>query len=79
MNHKTTAAQLKEIVDAIASRGWCPATGGNFSTRLDRDSCLITASGVDKTTLKVEDFLVVDFTGKPLSASKKPSAETMLH
>ncbi len=79
MNHKTTAARLKEIVDSIASRGWCPATGGNFSARVDRDSCLITASGVDKMALKEEDFLIVDFTGKTHSASKKPSAETILH
>ena len=79
MKQETTAAQLKEIADSIASRGWCPATGGNFSARVDRDYCLITASGVDKTALKQEDFLVVDFTGKANSTSKKPSAETILH
>jgi len=79
MTAKQITAQLQEAVNTIASRGWCPATGGNFSARIDRNSCAITASGVDKTALKEEDLLIVDFTGKPLSTAKKPSAETILH
>lgn len=79
MNYQSTATQLKEVIDAIASRGWCSATGGNFSARLDLNSCLITASGVDKSRLEAEDFLVCDLNGKVNSTSKKPSAETMLH
>ena len=76
-NYRIT--ELQQTVFAIANRGWCPATGGNFSVRLELESCAITASGIDKTTIQAADFLVVDFTGKVVSGTQKPSAETLLH
>lgn len=71
--------ELQTVVSAIANRGWCPATGGNFSVRLEPNLCAITPSGIDKTTIKVADFLVVELTGKVVSGEQKPSAETLLH
>ncbi|MGK7915332.1 MAG: methylthioribulose 1-phosphate dehydratase [Prochloraceae cyanobacterium] len=71
--------ELRAIADWIGSRGWCPATGGNFSSRLDENYCLVTASGVDKTALQENDFLLIDLTGKVHAGQKKPSAETPLH
>ncbi|MES1950603.1 methylthioribulose-1-phosphate dehydratase [Salinisphaera sp. S4-8] len=75
----TAAAQaLCETVRWFASRGYCPATGGNFSRRLDGERVLITASGVDKTALTPADLLPMTTHGE-LLAEGKPSAETGLH
>ena len=75
----TAAAQaLCETVRWFASRGYCPATGGNFSRRLDGERVLITASGVDKTALTPAELLPMTIHGE-LLAEGKPSAETGLH
>jgi len=61
------------------SRGWVPATGGNFSARLDAERVLITASGNHKGELHADHFLVADLNGQPLDAGRKASYETLLH
>ncbi|WP_370299047.1 methylthioribulose 1-phosphate dehydratase [Pontibacterium sp.] len=75
------AQQIIEAGRWIDQQGWCPATGGNFSIRLDADSALVTASGCHKGHLTDDDFLVVDLNGEPIGdlAGRKPSAETLLH
>jgi methylthioribulose-1-phosphate dehydratase len=78
-NFNRQILELKKIVSAIANQGWCPATGGNFSVKLDANLYAITASGVDKVNIKKKDFLVIDSNGKVLLGDKKPSAETLLH
>lgn len=70
---------LAGIASDLAHRGWCPATGGNFSVNLGDNLYGITASGIDKTNLQTEDFLVVDCQGAVISGNKQPSAETLLH
>lgn len=61
------------------TRGWVPATGGNFSARLDERHLLITASGVHKGELGRGDFMVVDCDGRPADPTRKSSYETGLH
>lgn len=62
------------------ARGWVPGGGGNFSARLGPNRYLLTASGRHKGRLRAEqDFLVVDAQGQPEDASRRPSAETLLH
>lgn len=61
------------------SRGWVPASGGNFSARLGRERMLITASGGHKGELTAADFLVTDLDGLPLDGGRKASYETLLH
>ena len=76
----TSLAQ--ELIAAGAlfhQRGWVPATGGNFSARLDEDRCLITASGWHKGELTEAGFLVVDMQGNPAGGVGKASYETLLH
>jgi methylthioribulose-1-phosphate dehydratase len=58
--------------------GWLPATSGNLSVRLDRNSFAITVSGRDKGRLTANDIMRVDLAGEPLSPGR-PSAETLLH
>lgn len=70
------------IVEAgrwIDSQGWCPATGGNFSARIDASSAWVTASGRHKGELTPYDLLRVDSHGQVINSELKPSAETLLH
>ena len=59
-------------------RGWVPATSGNFSVR-SGSRVFITASGLDKGTLRPEDLLEIDMDGGVLGGKGRPSAETKLH
>lgn len=70
------------LIDAgrlFHQRGWVPATGGNFSARLDGERMLITASGCHKGELREADFLVAGFDGVPIDSPRKASYETLLH
>jgi methylthioribulose-1-phosphate dehydratase len=60
------------------SRGWVPATSGNFSIR-ESGRILITSSGLDKGTLTPAGLIEVDLNGRVLVGVGKPSAETGLH
>jgi methylthioribulose-1-phosphate dehydratase len=60
------------------SRGWVPATSGNFSVRAS-GRMLVTASGLDKGTLTPAGLIEVDLDGRVLAGAGKPSAETGLH
>jgi methylthioribulose-1-phosphate dehydratase len=74
----TLAEQLVEAGRMINSRGWVPATSGNFSARLDNGNVAITVSGKHKGHLQTSDIMLIDADANPLDG-KKPSAETMLH
>lgn len=71
--------ELIDIARYAAERHWCPATGGNFSMRLDEQHMAITASGGDKGKLQPQDILTADLTGKVVNSDRIPSAETLLH
>lgn len=73
------AAELAATGRWLWERGWCPASSGNFSLRLDATRLLITASGRDKHALSATDCLVLDHDGQVLGPVGRPSAETGLH
>ncbi len=62
----------------IDSKGWVPATSGNFSVRLPDGTIAITTSGKHKGCLEVDDIMLIDAHANSLDG-KKPSAETVLH
>ena len=72
------AQQLIEAGHFIDSKGWVPATSGNFSARLPDGTVAITVSGKHKGRLTPDDIMLIDATGISLDG-KKPSAETLLH
>lgn len=72
------AEQLAACVRTLAEAGYCPATGGNFSIRVDADSLWMTASGVDKRRLTTSDLIRMGVDGQARGYGK-PSAETALH
>jgi len=75
----------RELIEAgkeLYTRGWVPATSGNFSARLSDGTIAITVSGRHKGKLQVGDFLLLSPDGTPVRGSDtslKPSAETLLH
>lgn len=71
--------QLVAAGQRLYERGWVPATSGNFSARLADGRIAITVSGRHKGQLDDEDIMLVDADGEALDASKRPSAETLLH
>jgi methylthioribulose-1-phosphate dehydratase len=75
-------AQAQVAIVAVGrwldSKGWAPATAGNYSMRLDDGSFAVTVSGKHKGRLTVDDVMRVDAAGVSLDG-KKPSAETALH
>ena len=74
----SAAQQLIAAGHFIDSRGWVPATSGNFSIRLPNGTIAITVSGRHKGRLAIEDIMLIDATAQSLDG-KKPSAETLLH
>ena len=72
------AQQLIEAGRFIDSKGWVPATSGNFSARLPDGTIAITVSGKHKGHLQLEDIMLIDADANSLDG-KKPSAETVLH
>lgn len=78
----TENPQLTALLAAchwIGEKGWCPATGGNMSLRLDNQRCLVTESGKDKGSLTEADFLLVETATNHVPSGRTPSAETGLH
>lgn len=75
------------VIDAgrfAASRGWTPATSGNFSARIDATRIAITRSGRDKGALVADDVARVALRPGAGSGSVLPdlrglSAEAPLH
>lgn len=72
------AGQLIAAGRFIDSKGWVPATSGNFSVRLPDGTIAITVSGKHKGHLHSDDIMLIDTDAKSLDG-KKPSAETGLH
>lgn len=83
VHHSVDAASAEaEALCATArwcyTRGWVPATSGNFSVRSGRH-ILITPSGLDKGTLTPENLLEINPEGRAMGGRGTPSAETGLH
>ena len=77
-NFFTLAKQLIDAGQFIDSKGWVPATSGNFSARLPDGNIAITVSGKHKGRLQLADIMLIDAEAHPLDG-KMPSAETVLH
>jgi methylthioribulose-1-phosphate dehydratase len=81
MSFAELASQLAEIGRQCYARGWALGTSGNFSAVVSRDPLhlAITASGVDKGTIKAGEIVEIDQHGKVVAGSGQPSAEAGLH
>jgi methylthioribulose-1-phosphate dehydratase len=82
LSFSKAARELAAIGRRFYSRGWVMGTSGNFSAVVSRKPLrlAITASSLPKGTLRPSDILQCDGEGRAIGrASKKPSAETLLH
>lgn len=81
------APGLQSEIDALctlaqwcSSRGWLPATAGNFSVRDTSSGVIhISPSGLDKGLMTPEHLLALTGEGYPVDPHRRPSAETGLH
>jgi methylthioribulose-1-phosphate dehydratase len=85
--------EFVETIVRLGARGWCPATSGNFSLRLDRAvgepaRVLMTPSGIDKSRVVERELIEVSLGagdgdggvgGRVLAGTGKVSAEFALH
>lgn len=79
-------ANWQQAVDALIeagkelyTRGWVPATSGNFSHRLDPRHVAITVSGWHKGRLSEEGLMRIDMQAAAVGTVQRPSAEALLH
>jgi L-fuculose-phosphate aldolase len=74
---------LRQQIIAACQRldqlGFVPATDGNVSARLDKDSILITPSMVAKGSLLPEQLLVVGMDGRVKQGTGRPTSEMKMH
>lgn len=68
-----------QVGKRMYDRGYVASNDGNISARIDSERVLISPTGVSKGFMKPEDLVVVDYNGKVLSGSKKPSSEVFMH
>ena len=72
---------LAHVIRFLASRGWSPGTGGNFSVVIDTAplTLLMSPSGIDKGEVTADQLIVVNESGEVIQGSGKASAETLIH
>ncbi|MDD5657523.1 MAG: class II aldolase/adducin family protein [Elusimicrobia bacterium] len=72
-------ADLVKYGRLLFERGFCPATSGNLSVRLDDCRVLITPTGVSKGDMKPEDMVVISMDGKHRFGRRNASSEKGMH
>ena len=79
MQHLEARRALLAFGQLAHSRGWVPASSGNFSVRTGANECLMTVSGRHKGHLTEADFLRCDWQARAIDDNRKASAEALLH
>lgn len=88
MNERQARKELIEVCRLAYCRGYICATEGNFSLRLGADFVLSTPAGFCKGRIDVDDLVVTDLQGCPVSSDvglapsqqlPRPSTELGMH
>ena len=72
-------ADLVKFGRLLSEKGFCPATSGNLSVRLDPWRVMITPTGVSKADMKPEDMVVVSPEGLRRFGRRNASSEKEMH
>jgi L-fuculose-phosphate aldolase len=76
MNSRT---EIIETGRLMVEQGLVAATWGNISIRCNKNTILITPSGMEYQRLAPADLVLVDLEGQILEGKRKPSSELLLH
>lgn len=71
--------EICEICHLLYERGYVVSNDGNVSTRTERDTILITPSGVGKGRMTPDMLVETDLEGNILSGDRHPSSESKMH
>ncbi|MBI4051934.1 MAG: class II aldolase/adducin family protein [Elusimicrobia bacterium] len=78
-NEQGHRKDLVECGQILGRLGYCPATSGNFSVRLDPWLLLITPTGISKEGMQPEDIVLISPEGQRRFGRRNPSSEKNLH
>jgi len=70
---------LVEVGRRMYTKGFVASNDGNISARLSDRAILVTPTSVSKGFMSVTDILTVDYDGKVLQGTKKPTSELKMH
>ena len=73
------ASEMTEAGRRLWLRGLVSGTDGNMSCRIGPDRVLSTPTGVSKTSLSEELFVLTDLEGNVIEGKAAPSTELKLH
>lgn len=83
INEHELRQEMVRLGRLMWERGYVAATDGNLSARLGHGRLLVTASGLSKGFLTVDDLTVIDLEGQPLSSfrgrGQRASSEIQMH
>ncbi|HEX2976959.1 MAG TPA: class II aldolase/adducin family protein, partial [Bacteroidales bacterium] len=75
LKEKVFRANLDLVKNGLVIHTWGNVSGRDFKTGL----IVIKPSGVDYATMKRDDMVVLDATGKVVEGSKRPSTDAPTH
>jgi L-fuculose-phosphate aldolase len=80
-NERSFREELIRVNRIVAEQGLIRSSDGNISVRLDRNTLLITPSGIYKRLLSPEDLIVMDTDGNLVRTKDglHPTSETLMH
>ncbi len=70
---------MAELHRRLFTHGYSVANDGNSSVRIEKNRVLITPSGLEKSSLRPHDMVVIDLNGKVVAGKHLPSSELLLH
>lgn len=79
MQYLSERLQVLETGIEMAKAALAVGTWGNISCRLEGEKMAITPSGMEYSTLRPEDLVIMDLEGNCLDGCRKPSTEQPLH
>ena len=79
-NYREYKQQVLDYSQELVQRGYFSGTGGNLSIRIqDENLFAITPSNLDYMLMQADDICIVNFAGKLIEGSHKPSIESGMH
>lgn len=79
---KTEAQHRSDICTVgrwIHDRGFVASTDGNVSVRLGADRILMSPTCMSKGMMTPDDLVIIDFEGRRVGGTRKPSSELAMH